>query len=412
MSGIAHIGWRLLLVLFVIGITSSDLQAKEDRITMIRSEIEIMEQRLKDVEAGRKGVIDQLQMLNRKIDLRHRLINELKRNVRNSTQRVAILDQKILNMDNQISELSAGLSQREDELSKLRQEVGERISRLYRHMARNRAGLLLGARDLNDLFQRRKYLKAVERYDRSQLDLIIKKRDKIGYERNIRAEFQQKLTIEQATKLSELERSRNLLSQRLSEERLLANEKGDKTKLLTRITGDSKLVRAMLDERRQALQEIENEISLLDLAPSKFSTKFEPSVPFKQQKGQLLPPLSKTKVTIPYGSNRHPKLGTVTMNPGIDLKASPGDQVFASAYGQVTRITYLRGFGNTVILDHSDGYYTVYSRLGSIIVQEGQVLEQGQPLGVVGNAGVEGDFHFEIWSSRKKQSPLKWIKRN
>jgi len=379
---------------------------------MIRSEIEVMEQRLKDVEAGRKGVIDQLQTLNRKIDLRHRLINELKINVRQSSKRVRILDQKIQDMDSQITELSVNLSQREDELSILRQEVGERISRLYRHMAKNRAGLLLGARDLNDLFQRRKYLKAVERYDRSQLELIIEKRDKIGYERNIRAGFQQKLTIEQATKLSELERSRNLLSQRLSEERLLANEKNDKTKLLTRITGDSELVRAMLDERRQAIQEIENQISLLNLAPSIFSTKFEPTVPFNEQKGRLLPPLSRTVVSIPFGKNRHPKLGTVTINPGVDLKAVPGEAVFASAYGQVTRITYLRGFGNTVILDHSDGFYTVYSRLGSIIVQEGQVMEQGQTMGVVGNTGVEGDFHFEIWSSRKKQSPLKWLKRN
>jgi murein DD-endopeptidase MepM/ murein hydrolase activator NlpD len=168
----------------------------------------------------------------------------------------------------------------------------------------------------------------------------------------------------------------------------------------------------MLDERRQAIQEIENQISLLNLAPSIFSTKFEPTVPFNEQKGRLLPPLSRTVVSIPFGKNRHPKLGTVTINPGVDLKAVPGEAVFASAYGQVTRITYLRGFGNTVILDHSDGFYTVYSRLGSIIVQEGQVMEQGQTMGVVGNTGVEGDFHFEIWSSRKKQSPLKWLKRN
>lgn len=412
MSGITLTSQRIVLFICLSGISSGVLWANEDRIVMIRSEIEVMEQRLKDVEAGRKGVIDQLQTLNRKIDLRHRLINELKINVRQSSKRVRILDQKIQDMDSQITELSVNLSQREDELSILRQEVGERISRLYRHMAKNRAGLLLGARDLNDLFQRRKYLKAVERYDRSQLELIIEKRDKIGYERNIRAGFQQKLTIEQATKLSELERSRNLLSQRLSEERLLANEKNDKTKLLTRITGDSELVRAMLDERRQAIQEIENQISLLNLAPSIFSTKFEPTVPFNEQKGRLLPPLSRTVVSIPFGKNRHPKLGTVTINPGVDLKAVPGEAVFASAYGQVTRITYLRGFGNTVILDHSDGFYTVYSRLGSIIVQEGQVMEQGQTMGVVGNTGVEGDFHFEIWSSRKKQSPLKWLKRN
>jgi len=412
LSGITLTSQRIVLFICLSGISSGVLWANEDRIVMIRSEIEVMEQRLKDVEAGRKGVIDQLQTLNRKIDLRHRLINELKINVRQSSKRVRILDQKIQDMDSQITELSVNLSQREDELSILRQEVGERISRLYRHMAKNRAGLLLGARDLNDLFQRRKYLKAVERYDRSQLELIIEKRDKIGYERNIRAGFQQKLTIEQATKLSELERSRNLLSQRLSEERLLANEKNDKTKLLTRITGDSELVRAMLDERRQAIQEIENQISLLNLAPSIFSTKFEPTVPFNEQKGRLLPPLSRTVVSIPFGKNRHPKLGTVTINPGVDLKAVPGEAVFASAYGQVTRITYLRGFGNTVILDHSDGFYTVYSRLGSIIVQEGQVMEQGQTMGVVGNTGVEGDFHFEIWSSRKKQSPLKWLKRN
>jgi len=401
----------LIITLLATGLLPGNAQAKEDIVDLIRSEIELMEQRLSDVEAGRKGVIEQLQTLNRKLDLRHRLIKELKRDVSQSTQRVKALDHKIHDLDNQIIELNIGLSLREDELAVLKQDVGARLSKLYRHMAKNRAGLLLGARDLNDLFQRRKYLKAIERSDRSQINRYVERRDEISYEKNVRTEFQKKLTIEQATRLSELERTRSLLSQRLAEERLLAKEKGSKTDLLGQITGNFELLRALLDDRRSALQEIENQISMLDRQKLQILPSFDPKIPFSKLKGKLSSPLAKSIVSMPFGSIRHPELGTITVNPGVDLKASPGEPVYACAYGQVTRITYLRGFGNTVILDHSDGYYTVYSRLGSIIVSEGEVIEAGRNLGFVGNTGTEGDFHFEIWSNRKTQSPMKWLKR-
>ena len=78
---------------------------------------------------------------------------------------------------------------------------------------------------------------------------------------------------------------------------------------------------------------------------------------------------------------------------GIEITAAPGSLVRASRSGRVAVATkHLSGWGKTVILDHFDGYLTVYSGMDQMLVSPGSMLRQGMPIGNVGSRAL----HFEI----------------
>lgn len=417
MTGNTHLlafQWYFLFMMSLLaGFFTGILRAAspDEHINQLREEIHVIEKRINEAEAGKRGVIQQLQDLNHQIDLRRRLIKELETQVGVSSQRVSKLESKIGGLEAQIAELTVSLNVEEAELSELRQQVGARISQLYKRRNTQRVALLLGSKNLNDFFERQQYVQAIERYDRASIERLQEKRDAVRNDRDKRKNVHSSLTIEKARRLSEMERIRGLLNQRRVEEGQLARRREEKNLLLEQISGDTELLRALLSERRRALEEIEREIDRLERRAPEIKLKFKPDTPFDRMAGKLPWPLKKHTISKPFGRIRHPELGTTTINPGIDLAAVPGDPVYAVAYGQVTRIAYLRGFGNTVILSHGEGYYTVYARLGTIFVTESEITGPGQPIGEVGEIEKGGGFHFEIWSNRNKQDPIKWLSR-
>jgi len=384
-------------------------QKSDDKILMLRDEIEILENRINQTEAGKQGIISQLQNIDRKMDLHRQVVKELVRRERDSSKRAEHLKGRIHELENRMEDLTQDLIVNEANLVTMRDEVGERIAYLYKHMAGDRLTLLLGSANLNDLSRRQKYIKAIARYDGVRLNQLKSKRNQVRDDRRKLGEVKRTLSLEQARRLSELERVRRIINSRRSEERVLLTEKSRKQELLKQVANDSELLSALLDERRRALEQIEWEIQRLVSHRPATRKIWQPEVPFKQLYGSLPWPLERRKVIHSFGRVLHPDLGTTTINPGIDLEATPGDPVFAVARGQVTKISWLRGFGNTVILSHNEGYYTVYARLGDIFVSEGDIKDAGQSIGMVGDSGTENNFHFEIWSKRNKQDPLRWL---
>jgi len=103
-------------------------------------------------------------------------------------------------------------------------------------------------------------------------------------------------------------------------------------------------------------------------------------------------------IPLPVESNRFlwPAQGSVRSaraSRGIEIVTQPGSIVRASRSGQVALATrQLSGLGKTVILDHADGYLTIYAGLDDVLVMPGTRLRQGMPLGSVGSRAL----HFEI----------------
>ena len=106
-------------------------------------------------------------------------------------------------------------------------------------------------------------------------------------------------------------------------------------------------------------------------------------------------------LTSPFGPRNHPISGQYKNHDGVDIGASYGSDIWAAAAGTVILAGRNGGYGNCVIVNHGNGYTTVYGHMDSIAVSSGQSVAMGQVLGYVGSTGnsTGPHLHFEIRSS-------------
>lgn len=121
-------------------------------------------------------------------------------------------------------------------------------------------------------------------------------------------------------------------------------------------------------------------------------------------------PTSSRSIAQGYGMYRNPQTGTTLENPGIDIRASKGSGVDAVASGRVSTVTWLPGFGSLVIVDHQNGFRTVYANLASVRVGSGSAVQAGTQLGSSGSS-MDGDVvHFEVWNGSARLNPLSYLR--
>ncbi len=104
--------------------------------------------------------------------------------------------------------------------------------------------------------------------------------------------------------------------------------------------------------------------------------------------------------------------GLKITNPGIDIKASYGARVKAAARGKVIYVSWLRGYGLFIIIDHGKSFYTLYANLSSASVEAGDEVIAGQTIAEVGDSGtLEGPrLHFELRRKKEQLDPVDWLR--
>lgn len=114
----------------------------------------------------------------------------------------------------------------------------------------------------------------------------------------------------------------------------------------------------------------------------------------------------------PISSKFGPRNGS--FHDGIDIAAPLGTQVMAAADGKVIFSDVLRGYGNVVILRHTNGYLTVYAHNRANLVKEGQAMRQGDPIAEVGQSGraTGASLHFEVRKDNLARDPLRYLPRD
>jgi septal ring factor EnvC (AmiA/AmiB activator) len=95
----------------------------------------------------------------------------------------------------------------------------------------------------------------------------------------------------------------------------------------------------------------------------------------------------------------------------VDFACAPGSPVQAVHAGRVEKLTWVAGFGETVLLAHGEDCWTVYAKLGEVAVREGQTVAAGEILGRAGRfeAPGQGSLHFELWQDRQARDPRQWL---
>lgn len=119
-----------------------------------------------------------------------------------------------------------------------------------------------------------------------------------------------------------------------------------------------------------------------------------------------------TLLTTSYGMRIHPFYKTLTSHQGVDYAVSEGSRVFATADARVKDIVTQRtSSGNTVILDHGNGYETTYSHLSKIYVKKGASVRRGDIIAQSGNSGLSlaPHLHYEIKHNGMRIDPIHYF---
>lgn len=112
-----------------------------------------------------------------------------------------------------------------------------------------------------------------------------------------------------------------------------------------------------------------------------------------------------------FGNRVHPVLGYSRLHGGIDIGGLMGQPIWAAKEGVVILAGVKGGYGNTIIIDHGNGYSTLYGHQSSYEVTQGQYVETGQHIGNVGSTGLSTGphLHFEVRINGGVVDPLPYL---
>lgn len=114
-----------------------------------------------------------------------------------------------------------------------------------------------------------------------------------------------------------------------------------------------------------------------------------------------------TKVSSVFNVRQDPVTGGREFHTGVDYRAKPGTIVYAAASGVVKTAAWDAGYGNTIRIDHLNGYETTYAHLSNMVVITGEEVQKGDTIGNVGSTGktTGSHLHYEIAYQNRKINP-------
>ncbi|MCH2628040.1 MAG: peptidoglycan DD-metalloendopeptidase family protein [Acidimicrobiales bacterium] len=120
---------------------------------------------------------------------------------------------------------------------------------------------------------------------------------------------------------------------------------------------------------------------------------------------------SSAPITSGWGRRWHPILRKMRMHYGSDFDGARGSPVWAAHQGVVETATYMKDFGRVVVLNHGNGFSTLYAHLNKIRVKYGETVRQGQRIGDIGSSGLSTGphLHFEIRVDHVLRNPKKYL---
>lgn len=369
---------------------NEELRYQNDAINKMKKEIEELSSKLRKANINETTTSKRITNLDEEIALVNKLIQSLKKEETSNRNKVNVLKDRI--------------KTKEDELELLRTRYEQRIINTYQKGRVSDLEKVLSSTSWRQAVYRTQYLKIISTIEQKMTKDI---------ENILLAINKDKLKLE-----SLLRQSISLKRDKQKQMTSLRKMRIKREKELNRIRQDKSALANYMQEKSAGVKQLESIIKkvLEDKA------RFEREERIRQQqqalktkefnllKGQLPWP-TEGRVISKFGKQWNSRLKTTTDNPGIDIKGQPGSPIRSTMSGVVTTITYIRGYGTTVIIDHGGGFYTVYSHVTNIQTQVDSEVRSGDVIAYMGDSGsVNGSkLHFEVWGKGQKLDPEKWL---
>ncbi len=359
--------------------TKPDSEIRKDQIKQIEKELSREQQQYLKFGEKEEDLLGQLTSIEQQITKKQWLLKEIR-------QRIGISRIELESRREEVARLEHSLAVVRDRLSK-------RLIAFYKYAKRAYVQLLAGSNGLDQLRKRGKYLNAIVIEDRRLIRQIARMQQ--NYQNEIA------LVEEKLAAIDDMEKT---------EQSRLTSIKEDldrKVLLLMKIHKEKEFYETAVKELRLAAEELRE--TLLTLSRKQSSTKSRGSN-FAGLKGKLTLPLEGEFIR-----DRGPLDGdSQDKRKGIHIEAPAGTEVKAVAAGKVDFSGWLKGYGQIIVINHGSRYFTVSAHLSERAKEQGELVERGEPIGLLGETGslTGPNLYFEIRKGGTSLDPLEWLKHN
>jgi len=391
-----------LLLTAHLGYTQSLTRKQlEKRREAIQSEMVQLNRLRQSNKKKEKSLLTQVQDVDQQIKVRTDLI-------RITNRQTNLLTKEIDDNLNKLENLR-------EELKLLKEDYAGMIQKSYKSRSnQSRVMFLLSSESFAQAYKRTQYMKQYATYRKKQGDQI-KERTEL---------------LKQVNKdlLEQKEAKKILIAENKKAKQELDKEKAQQDELVKQIRKQSSVYAAQIRDKQKETDKIDKQIDdIIAKAISASNKKTGKSTSsnsfaltpagkalassFAANKGRLIWPVERGRVTRPYGESRHPTLPNIKIkNSGIDIETTENAAVRAVFEGEVLAIQNVKGGGLAVSIRHGN-YITVYYNIKNLKVEKGDPIFYKQQIGEVGKNAFTGKsiMKFRIQKNLTKLNPTTWI---
>ena len=328
------------------------------------------------------------------------VLDDTERALDSARKKVARLSTELKAVELRIRELEAQYREIEHRANLNEKYVAGRLAALYKLSWLGKFHVLASADSMFDFFSSKRTMEQILAHDDAVLTQM--SQDKAEMQALL-AKLIERKNDKQTTTADLSNRIDTMNTEQARREALLAEIREKKSLQLAAIESLKTSARAL----DQTVESFKTEPPVVGPPQAMVTEK-----PFAALKGLLMMPV-KGKIVSFFGQYRDSKLKVSYFQSGINIKADRGEPIRAVYSGQTLFSSWFKGFGNMLIIDHGDHYYSVYAHLEEQFKSKGDPVEAGEVIATVGDTGsmTGAGLHFEIRHHGKPMNPLGWIKK-
>lgn len=373
-------------------VTQADIDALQGSVQDIAREIEDLEDRLAQIQGDKEQALAEKENLDSQITL-------LNSQIEQQDRVLAQYDALIEEYDGLIAEKQAQVEELQAEEEAQYQRFCRRVRAMEEQGSVSYLSILFSAANFTELLDNVILIGEIMDYDTAVVHQLEAART--GVER-AQAEL-----VEQQEEQRAARSAQQLLrdEQEASREQLRSRQ-AQAEELVARIQSQESEYQTALAQMEEEEERIQGEIVRMsrELAAQQEQT----SVAL----GGYIWPVSSRRITSPFGSRNTGIPGASTNHKGVDIGGvGYTTQIHAAKAGTVIISRNSRSYGNYVVVSHGDGNTTLYAHMSSRKVSEGDVVAQGDVLGITGSTGISrgAHLHFEITEGGVRVDPLNYL---
>jgi murein DD-endopeptidase MepM/ murein hydrolase activator NlpD len=358
-----------------------------------RKELKNIDQEIK------KGKAELLRFTKRETSIVNSL-NEIDLILDKARKNASSLEKELAGIEIEIKKATSTSRHLQEKIKISEKYASKRLVALYKLNWLGKIYVLASADSMYELFHRKKALEQVLAHDEKIWQNLLDNKEKLGQLLNeLNVTKKEKVAVE-----TELKKQIEIMS----------HERQKRSQLLDDIRKKRSLKLAALESLKQAAADLDH--TVISLKSGEDHTELQKNIglkSFSTLKGLLNMPV-KGKIISFFGPHRNKKFNVINFQSGIEIKADRGEPIRAVYNGRILYARWFKGYGNMVIIDHGNNYYTIYAHAQEIFASKGDIVEMGEVVATVGDSGsmIGPSLHFEVRHHGKPVDPLEWIKKS